>query len=303
MKILTVDDINILAKNTPEKFVKECEEKFKNMVYDIVNIVSEKNIKYVFLCGPSSSGKTTFSSLLLKNLKGKNNFDISLDDYYKTKKDMPRRKNNDYNFETINSLRVDDLKKDLKALKEGEEIYLPRVDFETGKWVKHHEKVQLKEDSVVLIEGLHALNKKVTGIFKDEKTLKIFICPTPFIERKGKFISSVDLRFIRRAVRDENYRNSGIFNSFRMWQDVRLGEKQFMKTYKNNADIVENTFLNYEPCILKKPALKMLYQVEKESIYYLRAKRLANILEGFYDIDINLVDENSLLNEFIKKGE
>lgn len=303
MKILTVDDINILAKNTPEKFVFECEEKFKNMVYDIVNIINERNIKYVFLCGPSSSGKTTFSSLLIKNLKGKKHFDISLDDYYKTKEDMPRRKNNDYNFETINSLRVEDFKRDMEALKAGKEVYLPRVDFQTGKWVEHHEKVKIKEETVVLIEGLHALNKKITNIFKDEKILKIFIWPTPFIERKGKLLSHIDLRFIRRAVRDENYRNSGILNSFRMWQDVRLGEKQFMKKYKNNADIIENTFLNYEPCILKKPALKMLYQVEKGSIYYLRAKRLINILEGFYEIDINLVDENSLLNEFIKKED
>ena len=299
MSVLTIAEINKMAKE-PETFVSACEEKFLKTTENIVKIINEQKIKYVFLCGPSSSGKTTFSSMLVKRLEGKEHFDISLDDYYKELSVMPLRKNGNYNFETINSLRVNDFKKDFKLLKEGKEIYLPMVDFKTGKRVEDNEKVKAGKDTVVLIEGLHALNKKVTDIFSGEKTLKIFICPEPKIERNGKLLSPYDLRFIRRAVRDENFRNSDIFNSFKMWQDVRLGEKQFMGSYKKNADIVENTFLNYELCVLKKPALKMLYTVGKDSKYYLKAKRLIGILENFLDIDKKYVGKNSLLKEFIK---
>lgn len=299
MSVLTIAKINKMAKD-PEKFVSACEEKFLKTTENIVKIINENKIKYVFLCGPSSSGKTTFSSMLIKSLKGKKHFDISLDDYYKEFNVMPLRKNGNYNFETINSLRVDDIKNDFKLLKEGKEIYLPLVDFQTGKRVENNEKVKVDKDTVVLIEGLHALNKKITDIFKGENTLKIFICPEPKIERNGKFLSPYDLRFIRRAVRDENFRNSDIFNSFKMWKDVRLGEKQFMTSYRKNADIAENTFLDYELCVLKKPALKMLYTVGKDSEYYLRAKRLINILENVLDIDDKYVGKNSLLKEFIK---
>lgn len=299
MSVLTIAKINNMAKD-PEKFVSACEEKFLKTTENIVKIINENKIKYVFLSGPSSSGKTTFSSMLIKSLKGKKHFDISLDDYYKEFNVMPLRKNGDYNFETINSLRLDDLKNDFKLLKEGKEIYLPLVDFQTGKRVEDNEKVKVDKDTVVLIEGLHALNKKITDIFKGENTLKIFICPEPKIERNGKFLSPYDLRFIRRAVRDENFRNSDIFNSFKMWKDVRLGEKQFMASYRKNADVVENTFLDYELCVLKKPALKMLYTVGKDSEYYLRAKRLTNILENISDIDVKYVSKNSLLKEFIK---
>ncbi len=299
MSILTIDRINEMAKE-PEKFVSACEEKFLRTTENIVKIINEKKIRYVFLCGPSSSGKTTFSNMLVKSFKGKEHFDISLDDYYKELNVMPLKKNGNYNFETINSLRVDDLKSDFKLLIEGKEIYLPLVDFQTGKRVENNEKVRVGKDTVVLIEGLHALNKKITDVFKGENTLKIFICPEPKIERGGKFLSPYDLRFIRRAVRDENFRNSDIFNSFKMWQDVRMGEKQFMGSYKENADIIENTFLNYEPCVLKKHALRMLYTVGKDSEYYLRAKRLINILECFLDIDDKYVGKNSLLKEFIK---
>lgn len=303
MSILTVADINLQAENNPYEFAQKCECGFQTTVKKIAEKIEKEKIKYIFLSGPTSSGKTTFSGLLLRYLSGDNHFDISLDDYYKSLEEMPQRKNNDYNFETINSLRTDAFKKDMEILKSGGEIFLPLVDFETGKRVTEHEKVKMSESSVVLIEGLHAFNKRITDVFKNEKTIKIFICPEPCIEKNGRIISKTDLRFIRRAVRDQNYRQSDIFNSFRMWGDVRAGEKQFVAKYKTKAEITVNTFLDYEPCILKNPALEMLYRVEKHSPYYLRAKRLINIMESFSGMDNKCVSVNSLLNEFIKKDK
>ena len=302
MNGLTVDRINNKAKENPQEFIFESEKNFEKMIEDITEKIKNENIRFVFLSGPSSSGKTTFSSKLVKKLAGTEHFDISLDDYYKRKDEMPLWKDSTLNFETINSLRLDVMKRDFKLLMEGKEVYLPLVDFKLDKLIEHNKKVKLKENTVVLIEGLHAVNKKITGIFEGEKTLKIFICPFPvIINKKGKAFSYADLRFIRRAVRDENYRNSDILNSFRLWDYVRKGEKQFMTTYKKNADVIGNTYLEYETCVLKKPALKMLLAVPEDNKYIRRAKRLINMLNEFEDIDVGLVDKDSLLNEFIKR--
>lgn len=301
MSILTVDYINQNAKDNLESFINKSEEKFKKTVDKIARRIKEEKIKYVFLCGPTSSGKTTFSSLLIKDINLEGSFCISLDDYYKSIENMPLWKNNHPNYETINSLRLDAIKRDFNLLKEGKEVKLPLLDFETGRWVENNRNVKIEDNNIVLIEGLHALNKKITGIFKGEKILKIFICPTPHIEHKGKKLSNIDLRFIRRLVRDENYRNSDVLNSFLLWDYVRAGERQFMKGYKLNADIVENTYLDYETCVLKSQALKMLYTVNKDNKYYLRARRLINLLECFLNIDTKNVGKDSLLNEFIKK--
>lgn len=301
MKTLTIEEINARAKSDPEVFMHECEIDFNKKIENIAEYIKEKDIRYVFLCGPSSSGKTTFSRLFAFYLRGKHHIDISLDDYYKTFDIMPKKKNGQYNFETVNSLRLNDIKEDFKLLKEGKEVAVPLVDFQTGLRIEENEKIKIKKNSVVVIEGLHALNSRILDIFKGEKILKIYICPVPEVKRKGKPVSIYDFRFIRRAVRDFNFRNSDIENSLRMWKDVRDGEKIYMPNYKKNADITVNTYLQYEPCIFKKPAIELLSGVSKDSEHYLKVKRLMNLLDLFEPIDSRYISENSLLNEFIKK--
>ena len=300
MKSITVDKINSMAENKPCEFIEKCENEFYKKIDRIAEKILKEEIKYIFLTGPSSSGKTTFSSILLKRLSSKKTFDISLDNYYKLKKEMPRRKNNDYNFETIKSLKVDDMKKDFLMLKNGEEVLIPIIDFASDDRKEKREKVQVTDNTVVLIEGIHALNSKITNLFKDEKILKIFIMPEPVIKVGESYISKYDLRFVRRMVRDYYYRYSDVFNSFKLWKYVRLGEVQFMANYKKRADIIENTYLDYETCVLKKHALKQLYKVGKDSIHYIKARRIINFLEKFSDLDDALVPKNSLLKEFIK---
>jgi len=267
----------------------------------VVDYIKANDIKYVFVSGPTSSGKTTFSKRFADYIRDFDHIDISLDDYYKTLDNMPLKKNNEYNFESVNSLKLDDIKEDFIKLKNGEEVYIPLVDFMTGKRVENNENIKLNSNSIVVIEGLHALNKKILDLFKDEKILKIFICPEPEILRNKKNISSYDLRFIRRMVRDNNYRNSDALNSLKMWKTVREGEKIYMGEYRKNADTIINTFLDYEPCILRKEALPLIDTVKENSEYYNKAKRLKNILSDFCEIDYGLVPEFSLLNEFIKK--
>ena len=159
------------------------------------------------MSGPSSSGKTTFSKKFAHYIGEYKHIDISLDDYYKEFTDMPLKRNGEYNFESVNSLRLDSIREDFKKLINGEEVSIPLVDFETGKRVEDNEKIKLDDETLVVIEGLHALNKKILNIFKGEKILKIFICPVPqVIINEGK-LSKYDLRFTRRLVRDNNYRN------------------------------------------------------------------------------------------------
>lgn len=301
LKKITIDEINKKVKNNPEKFIKECEEKFSKNVLKAVDYIKKNGIKYVFVSGPTSSGKTTFSKHFADYISDFDHIDISLDDYYNTLDKMPLKKNKEYNFESVNSLKLDILKRDFIKLKNGEEVYIPLVDFQTGKRVENNEKIKLNDNSIVVIEGLHALNKKILDIFEGEKIFRIFLCPEPEILRNNNPLSSYDLRFIRRMVRDNNYRNSDALNSLKMWKNVREGEKMYMSSYRKNADVVINTFLDYEPCILRKEALSLIDTVKEDSGYYNKAKRLKNILLDFCEADYKSVPETSLLNEFIKK--
>lgn len=302
MDILKITKINEEMTNNPYEYIKKCEEKFVYKVKKAVNYIEEKNIKYVFISGPSSSGKTTFSKGIVHYLKSKKLITISLDDYYKTLNDMPKKKDGDYNFESVYSLRLKDMEEDFKKLISGEDVYIPLVDFETGKRVEDHSSLRADDDTIVVIEGLHALNEKILSMFKDEKIFKIFIRPEPKVECKdGNLISIYDVRFVRRMVRDNNYRNSDARNSLRMWQSVRDGEKIYMDKYRKTADVRINTFLNYEPCILKNDAIELLSEVKEGETHYIKARRIINNLSEFISFPKDSVPENSLLNEFIKK--
>ena len=298
---LKIEKINEMALKCPQKFVEECENKFNSEIKKTVDYIIKNDIKYIFVSGPSSSGKTTFSKKFAHYIGKYKHIDISLDDYYKEFSVMPLKRNGEYNFESVNTLRLDIIRKDFKKLINGEEVSLPLVDFETGKRVEDNEKIRLDNETLVVIEGLHALNKKILSIFKEEKIFKIFICPVPDVTINNSKLSRYDLRFTRRMVRDNNYRNSDAKNSLKMWKTVRDGEKIYMDGYRKNADKVINTFLPYEPCILKKEALPLLESVNNESKYFNKALRLKRIFEKFETIDYNYVPENSLLNEFIKK--
>ena len=301
MNTFNVKELNQRAQENPQELIRGCEEDFSQRIKDIARQIQQDKVKYVFISGPTSSGKTTFSKKFADYLKDSHHLDISLDDYYKPLEKMPLKKNGEYNFESIFSLNLDFMYESFRLLKEGKEVYLPLVDFMTQKRIENHEKVKRREESVVVIEGLHALNSKITGIFEGERILKVFIMPDPTIQEEDKTFSRFDFRFIRRMVRDFNFRNAEVERSLKMWLDVRSGEKVYMDQYRKNADVCMNTFLAYEPCILKRPALELLSQVPGESEFGRKVARLQNLMERFVEIPLSHLPEASLLNEFVKR--
>lgn len=302
LKIIDVLNINCALRQNKKEYIEKCENEFDNAVREIAEHIKKNGIKYVFVSGPSSSGKTTFSKRFARYLEGITHYDISLDDYYKKLDVMPLKKNGEYNFESVYSLKTDKIKRDFEKLRLGEEVSLPLLDFETGKRIENNEKIKMDENSIAVIEGLHALNSKITGIFKNEKIYRIFLCPDAEVKCDKTILNRYDLRFIRRMVRDNNYRNSGIENSLRMWKTVRDGEKIYMKGYRAKADVSLNTFLDYEISVLKKEALPLLYEIKKENPYYRKCQKYIKVLEKTEDTPHSYVPQYSLLNEFIKKS-
>ncbi len=292
LNTISAEEINKRAE-TPEKFISECEKEFDKKIEDIAKYVKAKNIRCVFISGPTSSGKTTFTKKLKKTAE--DSLTISLDDYYKTIEDMPRKKDGDYNFESVNSIDLKALKEDLTALFEGKKVYLPYLDFSNYKRGRYKDSVSLKDNTLIIIEGLHALNPKVFNLVF-EKSLKIFISPMTELTYKKKTASVYDIRFIRRIVRDNFYRNAKAEINIKMWPHVRAGEKIYMQGYKKNADFLADTFIPYELCVMKPFLEKLLSEVEQTG----KIRRILSLISNFKELSTDLVPENSLLREFIK---
>ena len=288
---ISAEEINKLAKN-PAKFIAECEASFDKKISDIKDYIRKNNKEYIFISGPTSSGKTTFTKKLSQGFPG--SLIISLDDYYKTLENMPRRKDGRYNFESVNSIDLETIKKDFKKLIKGEEIFLPGLDFQTKKRSLSETGVKKEKDTLVIIEGLHALNPKIFEGF--ENSLKIFISPMTELQYNGKKANPYDLRFIRRLVRDRFFRDAKAEINIKMWPDVRAGEKIYMKKYRENADFLCDTFIPYELCVLKPWLIWGLSHLEKTP----RISRLLSIVSEIEEISSDKIPETSLLKEFIK---
>ena len=290
---LTVEGINKMAE-TPRGFIDLCEKEFDEKIKSVAAYVKKNKIKIIFLSGPTSSGKTTFTKKMAGYL-GRGSLVLSLDDYYKEQEEIPLNKDGSYNYETISAINTKRFREDVKKLLSGEETALPGLDFKTGERSDESRKVRLKGSSTVIVEGLHALNPKIYGAC-GENCLKIFISPMRKVFNGKKIISSYDIRFIRRMVRDNFFRNAGAEITVKMWKSVRSGEKIYMQKYKDNADFLIDTFMPYELCVMKKIALSQLSGIEKT----IKVRRLANILGAFEEIDKKYIPKTSILNEFIK---
>lgn len=291
LNTISAEEINERAKR-PENFISACEETFDKKIYDIKKYIKAKGIRFVLISGPSASGKTTFTKKLKDDEKDV--ITISLDDYFKTFENMPKKKNGEMNFESVNSIDLKALKKDFEALINGKDVYLPYLDFNDMSRSFKKESVHLNENTLVIIEGLHALNPKVYKTLGDG--LKIFISPMAELTYRGKTASLYDIRFIRRVVRDSFFRNARADINIKMWPQVRAGEKIYTKKYKSNADFIIDTFIPYEICVLKPFIEELLAEVNETP----KTKRILSLVSAFSYIDKNLIPESSIMREFIK---
>lgn len=292
----------------PEAFIEKCEKKYNDKIRRIAETIAKSGrTEIVMLAGPSSAGKTTTAKKLRKTLAGMGleSHTVSLDDFYVDNCDAPRFPDGTPDFETVESLDISCFEKTMKALLENGEADLPEFDFLAGKRKTEYRHITIEPLDVIIVEGLHALNPAITEHLPKERLFKIYINVSSRIyDDKGNIIlNKRNMRFIRRLVRDYKFRGNTVGETFKMWITVRYGEDTYLFPFKDNADIRINTIHLYEPCILKKTAIKLLSEVETDSEFHKEAQRLVRSLEKFPEIDSSAVPENSLLREFIGAKE
>lgn len=296
--------INKRALENPNDFIKECEDKYRKTIDEIVKrIISEDGREIVMLAGPSSAGKTTtagkIKEALLKN--GVKTYVLSLDDFYLNREDIPYLPDGTQDYETVYALDLERLEKDLNALLRGEMVRTPVFDFTTGRRSEtEFNDIILGSEDVVIIEGLHALNPVITDKIQG-KLLKIYINVSTRIydNNENVVINKRTFRFIRRMVRDYKFRDSTVENTCKLWKNVTKGEDEYLFPYRGNADIKADTIHLYEPCVMKHQALKMIGESDVPDEYKENIHNIVKALEQFNDIEENMVPENSLLREFL----
>ncbi len=306
-KLCNADVIAKMNKRVEESdavdFINMNETLHNGMLHDLGGMIAEdiENIRLICIAGPSSSGKTTFSNRLKIELmsRGINPLRISLDMYYKDRKDIPIDEDGAPDFEDINALNIKLFNEHMEALIDGEEVELPNYGFDngtTGKTVL----TKISDNTPIIIEGIHALNDELSfGIPKHQK-FKIYIAPQFQINIDyHNPISFTDIRLLRRIVRDKKYRGATAERTLEMWPSVRRGEFKWIYPYQEGCNYVFNSALTYELCVLKKYALPALQEVKSDSPHNITASRLIKFLKCFNDLDERWVPCNSLLREFI----
>lgn len=303
-----VSDVNnVVIEGKIKEFIELNEIKQNN---DLLKIASEieknlNNIKLVLIAGPSSSGKTTTSkklSLYLKS-KGINPFVLSTDDFFKNRIDTPKNENGEYEYDIPEALDINLFNEKLTSLIKGEETLLPTYNFLTGEKEYKHAPVSLKNRDLIIVEGIHTLNEMLTSKIDRKNKLKIYISPfTPLDLDRHNHVSTVDLRLIRRLVRDYRTRGYNAEETLKNWRVVRRSEEKYIFPYQKEADIVLNTALIYELGVLKTYAVPILFSVSYHSEYYSETLRIINFLKSFLNISDSMLPETALLREFVGGG-
>ncbi len=296
--------INDMAVSKPLEFIKSSEDRYQNIIDNIVEkIICEKGREIVMLAGPSSAGKTTTARKIKEGLqkKGIKTYVLSLDDFYLNREDIPYLPDGTQDYETVYALDLNCFEEKVNALLRGEKVRNPVFDFTTGKRSEtQFNDIELGVEDVVIIEGLHALNPVITEKIKG-KLLKIYINVSSRIyDEKGNIVlNKRNMRFIRRMVRDYKFRASSVENTYKLWKNVTAGEDKYLFPYRDYADIKANTIHLYEPCVLKHQALPLLKECNVSDEFKSDVQKLCKALEKFCDIPEDKVPDNSLLREFL----
>ncbi len=308
--VLDVNTVYKLNKAIAEDRIKDVimlaealhEKKIANIADDIAN---RKNVKMVLIAGPSSSGKTTFAQRLgiQLRLNGLKPVTISVDNYFVERQDTPRDENGEYNFECIEAIDLKLFNEHLVKLLNGEEIEMPEFDFHVGTKRYNGKKLKLASDEILVIEGIHCLNDKLTSQIAKEQKYKIYISALTVLNMdRYNRISTTDTRLIRRIVRDYQFRGYSAIHTLNTWHKVTGGEEKNIFPFQEDADKIFNTSLIYELSALKEIAMRLLQEISRDYKEYAEAQRLINMLKYFKPIPNEYVPNNSLLKEFLGGG-
>ncbi|MCF0107620.1 MAG: hypothetical protein HUJ59_01210 [Bacilli bacterium] len=284
-------------------FITLCEQKHNRQLTELGQMIEDDrdSIRLICVAGPSSSGKTTFANRLRIELlsRGIEPIRISMDDYYLSKDKVPKDENGEPDLESVDALDVDLFNKNISDLIAGDTVDLPKFDFKLGCRVPGR-RLKVPTDQPIIIEGIHALNEKMTSSIPSHQKFKIFIAPQAQVNIDNHNpLSLTDLRLLRRLVRDYQFRNASALDTLSMWASVRKGEFKWIYGTQEGANYVYNSFSAYELSAMKKYAMPLLEKVEVESPYFPVAERLIRMLKFFKDIPDQWVPCNSIIREFI----
>lgn len=285
------DIINISEALQEKKIAKIAEE-----------IASRKGVKLVLLAGPSSSGKTTSCKRLSIQLavNGLKPLQISLDDYFVDREKTPKDASGEYDYESIYALDLDLINEQFNALFRGEEVELPKYDFQSGKSKKSGNRLKMTDNNVLVVEGIHALNPELTAHIPQDQIFRVYASAlTTILLDNHNYIPTTDNRLLRRIIRDYKYRGVSAQETIHRWPSVRAGENKWIFPFQENADAMLNTAMLYELAVIKMQAEPLLQQVPENCEEYAEAYRLLKFLKYFKGIPYNNLPPTSLLREFL----
>lgn len=306
---------DILGVSTVGELNAACRQGHTNALINVSEALQEKRIariadsiaanpalRVVLIAGPSSSGKTTFSKRLSVQLmaSGKRPYAISLDDYFVDRTRTPRDADGNYDYECIGAMDVERFNQDMQALLRGDEVELPRYDFQSGKSMPSGTRLRLQPDMILILEGIHALNPVFSAGIQADAKYKIFASAlTTLMLDDHNYIPTTDNRLLRRIVRDYKYRGCSAADTIARWPSVRAGEEKWIFPFQEEADVMVNTALLFELAALRQQALPLLEQVPETAPEYSEAYRLRKFLSYISPIGIEGLPPTSLLREFM----
>lgn len=308
LEIQNISHLNdAITENRFKDLINVAEALHEKKIAQIADLIanSKEKKKLVLIAGPSSSGKTTFAQRLAVQLKvnGLKPISISIDDYFKNREDTPIDEQGEFDFESVEAIDIETFNDVMTKLIKGELVEVPTYNFQKGMREWTGKKLKINEDQVVIIEGIHGLNEILTQDIPKEKKFKVYISALTHlgIDNHNRIPTS-DLRLIRRIVRDFQFRGTDALSTIKRWDSVRRGEDRFIYPFQEEADVMFNSSLVYELCVLKKVALPQLVKIKNDVPEYIEAKRLVKFLNYFLSAESVGIPNNSILQEFLGKS-
>ncbi|MDZ8119325.1 uridine kinase family protein [Pontiella agarivorans] len=309
MLIETAEQLNdAIGNGRAAEYIEQEESRLLREVERIADRITEKNhaLKWVWLAGPSSSGKTTFTRMLGSALhrRGIKTHAISLDNYFVNRELTPKNSDGEYDYEHLEAVDLSLLERHLDELGRGKTIELPHFKFLHGRREFRGKLLNLQSDELALIEGIHGLNPRLTSFVNPLHSFKIYICArTALKQDRNARISTTDNRLLRRMIRDFNYRGHTVAKTFTLWPAVRAGENQWIFPFQPLADLEFNSALGYELSVLKPLAESLIRQLPASHPGHKKAQELMQLLSKFQPLEKSMVPKNSILQEFIESPD
>lgn len=302
--ISTVGDFNeAVQKGMSTDLINVSEALQEKKISQIADMIStRRGVKVVLISGPSSSGKTTFCKRLSIQLLtcGIKPVQISLDDYFVNREETPRDEHGEYDYESLYALNIPLLNSQLNALFAGEEVELPKYNFQTGRSEKSGRRLKMSDDNILVVEGIHALNPELTALIPEEQKFRVYASAlTTILLDTHNYIPTTDNRLLRRIIRDNKYRGVSAMETIKRWPSVRAGENKWIFPYQENADVMFNTAMLFELAVIKSQAEPLLELVPENADEHAEAYRLLKFLKYIAPIQNRQLPPTSLLREFL----